>query len=92
MIDRYTESLIGEQKGIPEEKLNEVREQLKPEAERVVKRILIIERIAQTQSLTATEEDIDARIERSLSERREPGESIRRSTEGRSYRRASSAT
>ncbi len=63
MIDRYTESLIGEQKGIPEEKLDEIREQLKPEAERVVKRILIIERIAQTQSLTATEEDIDARIE-----------------------------
>ena len=63
MIDRYTESLIGEQKGIPEDKLEEVREQLKPEAERIVKRILIIERIAQTQSLAATEEDIDARIE-----------------------------
>ena len=44
-------------------RLREFREQIRPEAERAVKRILVIERIAETQSLSASEEDIDARIQ-----------------------------
>jgi trigger factor len=63
MAARYTDSIIGEAKGVPEEKLAEFREQLRPEAERSVKRILMIERIAETQNLSATEDDLDKRIE-----------------------------
>jgi len=63
MAARYTDSIIGEAKGVPEEKLAEFREQLRPEAERSVKRILMIERIAETQNLSATEGDLDKRIE-----------------------------
>jgi trigger factor len=63
MVDRYADTILGEQKGIPQEKLPELREQIRPEAERVVKRIVLIDRIADTQSLRATEDEIDARVE-----------------------------
>ena len=64
MIDRYADSLIGDQKdGIDPERLAEIRERLRPEAERVVQRILLIERVAETRSLAATEDEIDARVE-----------------------------
>ncbi|MDX1648111.1 MAG: trigger factor [Longimicrobiales bacterium] len=64
MVQRYADGLIGEQANeLPEERLSEFREQIRPQAERAVKRILIIERIAEMEGLTATEEDIDDRIE-----------------------------
>jgi trigger factor len=64
MADRYADSVIGEQgKDLDPERLAEVRERIRPEAERVVKRIMLIERIAETQSLAATDDDLDARIE-----------------------------
>jgi trigger factor len=64
MIDGYADSLIGDQKdGIDPERLAEVRERLRPEAERVVQRILLIEQVADSQSLRATEDEIDARVE-----------------------------
>ena len=63
MVDRYAEAIVGEESGVPADKMTEIRDQIRPEAERVVKRILLIERIAETQSLGATEEDIDERIE-----------------------------
>lgn len=63
MTTRYVNGIIGDGKGVPEEKLVEFREQLRPEAERSVKRILMIERLADTQGLTATEDDLDAQIQ-----------------------------
>lgn len=63
MVHRYADSLIGEQKGLPAERLQEIRERIRPEAERVVQRILVIERIAEIQGLAATEDDLDQRIE-----------------------------
>ncbi len=63
MVDRYTETILGEQPGLPKERLGELKESLRPEAERSVKRLLLIERVAQTQGLGATEEEIDQRIE-----------------------------
>jgi trigger factor len=63
MVARYSDGIIGDAQGLPEEKVAEFREQIRPEAERAVKRILVIERIAQTQNLNATEDDLDARIE-----------------------------
>jgi len=64
MVDRYADGVIGDQTdSVPEDKLAEIRESIRPEAERAVKRILLIERVAETQELTATDDDIDARVE-----------------------------
>jgi trigger factor len=63
MTARYAEGIIGDVKNIPEDKLVEFREQIRPEAERAVKRILVIERIAETHALAASEDDIDDRVE-----------------------------
>jgi len=64
MVDRYIENVLGEAKGVPQERLDEARSQIRPEAERAVKRVLVIDRIADTQGLAATEDDIDARIQK----------------------------
>lgn len=63
MIARYTDGVLGEAAELPKEKLTELREQLRPEAERAVKRILMVEHIAKTRNLAASEEDLDNRIE-----------------------------
>jgi len=63
MIDRYTDSLVGDPKQVEPERLAEIRERMRPESERVVKRILVIERIAEQRGLAASEEDVDARVE-----------------------------
>jgi trigger factor len=62
MVDRYADSVIGDH-GLPEEKIGELREQIRPEAERAVKRLLMVDRIAETQGLAATEDDVDNRVE-----------------------------
>jgi len=63
MVRRYADGLIGDQQDVPEEKLAQFREQIRPQAERAVKRLLVIERIAKMQGLAATEDDIDDRVE-----------------------------
>ncbi len=63
MVERYVDAVAGDQSGVPEERLQEFREGVRPEAERAVKRLLLVDRIAHTQGLEATEEEIDQRIE-----------------------------
>lgn len=69
MVNRYVDSLWGHDGGgpspeeVPEEQLAEARERFAPEAERAVKQILVIERLADTQELRATEDEIDERVE-----------------------------
>ncbi|MGD8288702.1 MAG: trigger factor [Gemmatimonadota bacterium] len=63
MVDRYVEGVLSDSQDIPDERLAEVRTQIRPEAERAVKRLLVIDRVAETQGLGATEEDLDTRIE-----------------------------
>jgi trigger factor len=63
MVDRYADGVIGEQPNLDPERLEEIRASIRVEAERAVKRILIIEKVADTQGLAATEDDIDARVE-----------------------------
>lgn len=63
MVRRYSDGIMGDTSNIPEERLTDFRDQIRPEAERAVKRILLIERIAQTQSLQASDDDIDDRVE-----------------------------
>ncbi|MGE0160974.1 MAG: trigger factor [Gemmatimonadales bacterium] len=63
MVDRYLDSILGNPKDVPADKLAEARAQLRPEAERAVKRILAIDRLADERGLAATEDEIDARVE-----------------------------
>ncbi len=63
MVDRYVDSFLGDTKNAPRDRLEEVRQQLRPEAERAVKRILLVDRVAEIQGLGATEDDIDAKVE-----------------------------
>lgn len=63
MVRRYAEGILGEQPNIPEGRKAEIMENIAPEAERAVKRLLVLDRVAQTQGLDATEEEIDHRIE-----------------------------
>ena len=62
MVDRYVESVLGNPEGVPPEKLTEAKEQLSPQAEHAVKRILAIDRLSEIQELRATEEELDDRI------------------------------
>ena len=63
MVDRYVESVLGNSEGVSPEKLVEAKEQISPQAEHAVKRILVIDRLSEIQELRATEEELDARIE-----------------------------
>ena len=63
MVDRYLDTILGEPKDVPADKLAEARGQLRTEAERAVKRILAIDRVADARGLAATEDEIDKRVE-----------------------------
>lgn len=63
MVDRYLDTILGEPKDVPADKLAEARGQIRPEAERAVKRILALDRIADARGLAATEDEIDKRVE-----------------------------
>lgn len=63
MADRYLDSVLGDAKGADPERVREAREQLGPESQRAVQRIMVIERVAEQQGLAATEDDLDDRVE-----------------------------
>jgi trigger factor len=62
MVDRYATAVIGDQ-GIPDDRKAEVLERIRPEAERAVKRLLVVDRVAEKEGLSATDDEIDARVE-----------------------------
>lgn len=62
MVNRYSDGLIGSAE-VPADKIEELHEQIRPEAERAVKRILMVDRVAETQGLAATDDELDARVE-----------------------------
>jgi len=62
MILNYVRSLLNEEKPAPA-RLAQMRAALGDQAEIAVKRILVIERLADTQGLRATEDELDVRIE-----------------------------
>ena len=63
MVERYMASVFGDTEGVDPEKLDEARDEFRPQARRAVQRVLVIERIAETQDLRATEDEVDDRIE-----------------------------
>ncbi|UCC23897.1 MAG: trigger factor [Gemmatimonadales bacterium] len=63
MVNRYLDSMLGRPEGVDEEALARAREQLGSEGEKAVRRILIVEHLAEAHGLTATDDDVDARVE-----------------------------
>jgi trigger factor len=62
MVDRYVEGVMGDTEGVDPEAVARAREQIRPEAERAVKRIVLVDRIAETQDLRASEQELDERV------------------------------
>ena len=63
MAERYMESVLGDTSKLNPEVVAETRERLRPEAEKAVKRILLVDRIAELQGLKASEDEVDDRIQ-----------------------------
>ncbi|MEX2583670.1 MAG: trigger factor [Gemmatimonadota bacterium] len=74
MVDRYLDYMIGEgpeqQRQRPErspeeqEQFSKVREGIRPQAERGLKRTLVVERVAEQEGLRASQDEIDERVEK----------------------------
>jgi trigger factor len=62
MVDQYLEGVLPAQEGVEEAQVQEMREQARPAAEHALKRMLIVERLAETESLHATPEEVDTRL------------------------------
>jgi trigger factor len=63
MVERYMESVLGDTSKLDPEVVAETKERLRPEAEKAVKRILVVDRVAELQGLKATEDEVDDRIQ-----------------------------
>lgn len=63
MVDRYLDSIIGQPEGVDEEAMTRARDQLRGEGERAVRRILVLDKLGESQGLKATDEDVDSRVE-----------------------------
>lgn len=63
MVERYMNSVLGDTSGAPPERLEEIRAQLRPEAERAVKRFLVVDRVAEMHDLQASEDEVDDRVQ-----------------------------
>ncbi len=63
MVDRYVTSFLGDTSKLDPEMLARTQESLRPEAEKVVKRVLLIGRVAELQGLRATEDEVDERVQ-----------------------------
>jgi trigger factor len=69
MVDRYLAHLTGESEEQPtkltgeqKEQISQWRQTLRPQAERSLRRMMAVERIAEVEGLAATGDDVDARV------------------------------
>jgi trigger factor len=63
MAERYMESVLGDTSKLAPDVVARTQESLRPEAEKAVKRILLIERVAELQGLRASEDELDDRVQ-----------------------------
>jgi trigger factor len=63
MAERYMDSVLGDTTKLNPEVLAETKERLRPEAEKAVRRILVLDRVAELQSLRANEDEVDERVQ-----------------------------
>ena len=63
MVERYTDAVIGEAEGVEVEKLERVRQELRPASEFALKRDLLAGRIADEHDLHATPAEVGTQVE-----------------------------
>ncbi len=63
MAERYMGSVLGDTSKMDPEMLAQTQETIRPEAEKAVRRILVVDRVAELQGLRATEDEIDDRVQ-----------------------------
>jgi trigger factor len=63
MTERYVESVLGDTSKLDSALVARTRESIRPEAEKAVKRILLIDRIAEIRGLRASEDEVDDRVQ-----------------------------
>ncbi len=63
MVEQYLQSYLGDTGKASPEEIRKATDSLRPQAERAVKRALAIDKIAENRDLTASEEDVDDRIQ-----------------------------
>lgn len=63
MVESYVEQVLGDTEDADPDEVERVRSQMRPQAERAVKRALIVDRVAETQGLRATEDEVDRRVQ-----------------------------
>jgi trigger factor len=63
MVAQYLERLLPAREGSNPERVAEARQGMVPAAQRAIKRMLVIERVAELESLQATPSEIEARLE-----------------------------
>lgn len=62
MVDRYVDTMLGDTSSAEPGAVERARTQVRPEAEIAVKRLIVIEKVADAQGLRATAEDVEARV------------------------------
>jgi len=63
MVDQYLERLLPAREGANAERVAEARQGMRPAAEQAIKRMLLIERVAELEGLQTTPSEVEARLE-----------------------------
>ncbi|MBI4543475.1 MAG: trigger factor [Gemmatimonadetes bacterium] len=62
MVNQYLDRVLRPREGVDPERVAEMRQVARPGAEHALRRMLVIERVAELEGLRATEEEVDTRI------------------------------
>lgn len=63
LVDQYLDGLLNAPEDADPGEVAQAKEQARPAAEHAVRRMLLIERVAELENLHATEQDVDARVQ-----------------------------
>jgi len=63
MAERYMETIMGDTSKLDPEIVAQTQESLRPDAEKAVKRLLLIDRVTELQGLRASEDEVDERVQ-----------------------------
>jgi trigger factor len=78
MVEGYLDGIVQPREGADPARVAEVREAARPAAEETIRRMLVIERVAEMEGLQATPEEVDARVEELASRAGKPVNEVRR--------------
>lgn len=63
MVDQYLQRLLPAREGANAERVAEARQGMRPAAEQAIRRMLVVERVAELEGLQATPSELEARLE-----------------------------